>query len=103
MIHSFEFAANLIQKTLKREYPQVRRAWIFGSFADNSQLAESDLDVLVEIDRKMGLQYISMIQDLEEAADMKVDILTIEQAQELEAKFGYSIIGKAITVYERSA
>lgn len=39
---------------------------------------------MVELDDSMGLQFISMIQDLEDAAQTRVDILTVEQARNLE-------------------
>ena len=103
MLKSFEAAAELVKNTISGEYPQIRRAWIFGSFSDNSQTSESDLDIMVELDDLMGLQYISMIQDLEDAAQTRVDVLTVEQARNLEKKYGYVILGKARPIYERIA
>jgi len=84
MTKSFEAAAELVKNTINGEYPQIRRAWIFGSFSDNSQSSESDLDIMVELDDSMGLQFISMIQDFEDAAQVCVDVLTVEQACNLE-------------------
>lgn len=103
MIKSFEDAAELVKNTISGEYPQVRRAWIIGSFSDNTQSGESDMDIMVELDDSMGLQFISMIQDFENAAQVRVDVLTVEQARNLEIKFGYVILGKAKLIYERTA
>lgn len=103
MLKSFEAAAELVKNTISGEYPQIRRAWIFGSFSDNSQSSESDLDIMVELDDSMGLQFISMIQDLEDAAQTRVDVITVDQARNLEKKYGYVILGKAKPIYERIA
>jgi hypothetical protein len=43
-----------------------------------------------------------MIQDLEDAAQTHIDVLTVEQACNLEKKFGYVILGKAKPIYERT-
>ena len=56
---------------------------------------------MVELQAAMGLQFISMIQDIEKAMGIDVDIITIKQARELEKKYGYDILNKAKPVYER--
>lgn len=58
---------------------------------------------MVDFDRPMGLQFITLAEDLEAAIGRKVDLLTLNQADQLENKFGYEIVGKAATVYERIA
>lgn len=103
MVKSFEAAAEIVKSTISGEYPQIRRAWIFGSFSDDSQSDQSDLDIMVEMDTAMGLEFISMIQDLEEATDIRVDVITIDQAHDLEEKYGYVITRKAVPIYERTA
>ena len=103
MIDSMQSAAKIIQQILEVDYPQVRRAWIFGSYADNTQSAESDLAILVELDQTMGLEFISMIQELDEILQTPTHVLTLDQARELEKKYGYSILGKAKNIYERIA
>ena len=103
MVSTFSDAASVVQNTIIKSYPQVKKAYIFGSFADGAHNSESDLDVLVELDNAMGLQFISMIQDLEKATGTSVDIITVEQAKNLEEKFGYEILRKARSIYERSS
>jgi predicted nucleotidyltransferase len=102
MVITFAEAAAVVCNTLVNKYPQISRAYIFGSFAEGEQSAGSDLDVLVELDCFMGLEFISMIQDIENAAGTSVDIITTGQAYELEKKFGYDILKKAKPVYERT-
>ena len=103
MISDFAEAAEVVRNTMRQKYPQVRRAFIFGSFAGHSHGEASDLDVLVELSVPIGLEFISMVQDLEAATGMPVDIVTLKQARELESKYGYNILQKARIVYDRSA
>ena len=58
---------------------------------------------MVEMDTTMGLEFISMIQALEDAADIRIDIITTDQAHDLEVKYGYIITRKAVPIYERTA
>ncbi len=102
MVRSFSDASAVVRLTLGNKYPQIKRAFIFGSFADESQVDNSDVDILVELDSPMGLQYIAMIQDLEDMLGTSVDIITLKQAEKLDTKFGYKILGKARMIYERA-
>ena len=102
MISSFAEAAALVKQTISSRYPQISRAFIFGSYAEGVQTSDSDLDVLVELRSPMGLQFISLTQELELAAGKAVDVITARQAERLEQKFGYDIKRKARIVYERA-
>lgn len=56
----------------------VKKAFVFGSFARNEELPESDIDLLIEIEEnaRMGLvKFFSMQFDLEEMFKRKVDLL----------------------------
>ncbi|NPV51915.1 MAG: nucleotidyltransferase domain-containing protein [Firmicutes bacterium] len=102
MVATFAEAATVVRNAIINKYPQISRAFIFGSFAEGAQTTGSDLDVLVELNASMGLQFISMIQDIKQAAGTAVDVITINQARDLEKKFGYDILRKARPVYERA-
>lgn len=58
-------------------YP-VERAYVFGSFARGEARADSDLDLLVDLDRSkpFGLAFVQMQLDLEELLGRKVDVVT---------------------------
>lgn len=71
VVTTFTEAATVIRNTIKNKYPQIDRAFIFGSFADGVQTTESDLDILVELNASMGLKFITMIQDIEQEATIK--------------------------------
>jgi predicted nucleotidyltransferase len=102
LVNSFAEAAALVKNTISSKYPQISRAFIFGSYAEGVQTPDSDLDVLVELRSPMGLQFISFAQELESAVGKAVDVITAKQAESLERNFGYDIVRKARLVYERT-
>ena len=66
---------------LLREYfagQPVKQAHLFGSFARGSADAQSDVDILVELDhsRPIGLHFIQMGLDLEALLARRVDLVT---------------------------
>lgn len=56
----------------------VKRAWVFGSFSRMEEKPDSDIDILVDLDRSvpMGLlKYAGMINELERILGRKVDLV----------------------------
>jgi len=49
---------------------------IFGSYARNQQTEESDLDILVEFNRPIGLEFIDLADELEHILKLKVDLVS---------------------------
>lgn len=58
----------------------VNRAFVFGSYARTEENKESDIDILVELDysKHIGLGFIKLKQDLEEALHKNVDLVSAE-------------------------
>ena len=57
----------------------VKKIEIFGSYARGEQKETSDLDVIVEFEkRKSLLELVGIEQELEDALGIKVDLLTVE-------------------------
>lgn len=56
----------------------VLRAYLFGSYVRGEADAESDIDILVDLDysKKIGLQFIQMKFDLEKLLQAKVDLVS---------------------------
>ncbi len=56
---------------------------VFGSYARNEQKAGSDLDLLIEFDRKVNLlDLIGLEQELTELLKIKVDLITRRSVSE---------------------
>ena len=66
-------------KTYLAEQP-VLKAYVFGSQLRGEATAESDIDLLVELDytQRIGLQFIQMQIELEELLNTKVDLISAE-------------------------
>ncbi|MFH0990460.1 MAG: nucleotidyltransferase family protein [bacterium] len=54
----------------------VRRLGIFGSYARNDERSDSDVDILVEFDRPIGLAFVDLAEELERILGMKVDLVS---------------------------
>jgi uncharacterized protein len=56
----------------------VLRAFLFGSVSRNATSAESDIDILVDLDysKHIGMGFVSMKYDLEEKLHKKIDIVS---------------------------
>ena len=56
----------------------VLKAWLFGSYSRGEQTKDSDVDILVLLDksRPIGLKFFGMWNDLEELLGRKVDLVS---------------------------
>ena len=64
-----------IKPYLQKEYA-VRNMGLFGSFADGTYTAISDVDIMVEFERPVGWQFFSLEKYLETTLRRKVDLVT---------------------------
>lgn len=68
--------------TLKKELPYLRdifgvkRIGIFSSSAKGIQREDSDIDLIVEFEKPIGLKFIELSDYIEKVLGKKVDILT---------------------------
>jgi predicted nucleotidyltransferase len=78
-----EIRAILIEhQQILRERYGVRDLAIFGSYARGEQTRISDVDLLVRLERPIGLKFFELWDYLEEILDLKVDLLTSEALQQ---------------------
>ncbi len=66
---------NALRPYLSEKYG-VSRIAIFGSYAKGRPSERSDLDLLVEFERPIGLEFNELVEYLEKELGLKVDILT---------------------------
>ncbi|MBI4026056.1 MAG: nucleotidyltransferase family protein [Verrucomicrobia bacterium] len=60
---------------LQRNF-KVSRLALFGSYARNEQTAASDVDILVEVDPSIGMEFITLAEKLEEHLGLHVDLVS---------------------------
>jgi predicted nucleotidyltransferase len=71
-----------ILEILRKELPYfaskygVKRIGIFGSYAKGVQRKDSDVDILVEFEKPIGLKFVEFGEYLEQVLGKKTDILT---------------------------
>lgn len=54
----------------------VRKIALFGSFAAGTARGDSDIDLLVELNRPLGFRFMDLADELEEKLGRKIDLLT---------------------------
>ena len=56
----------------------VLKAWLFGSYSRGEQTKDSDVDIIVLLDKSthIGLKFFGMWSDLEELLGRKVDLVS---------------------------
>ncbi len=59
---------------LERKYP-VTQIGVFGSYARREETGNSDIDIAVEIDGTMGLNFVEMADEIESLFGIKTDVI----------------------------
>jgi uncharacterized protein len=77
MINKDDILARLkeLKPTLYRDFA-VKEIGLFGSFSDNSFDEESDIDIIVELERPIGWKFFSLEIYLESIFNRKIDLVT---------------------------
>ena len=60
----------------------VSRIGYFGSYANNNQLAGSDLDLLVEFSEPIGWKFFTLERFLEQSFGVPIDLVTVNALKE---------------------
>jgi predicted nucleotidyltransferase len=66
---------NELKPFLQKEY-SVKNIGLFGSFSDNSFSDESDIDILVELEKPIGWKFFTLEIYLEKTFGRKIDLVT---------------------------
>jgi len=73
-----------ILEILRRELPYLQRRYgveriaIYGSFAKGSHTERSDIDVLVQLAKPLGLDFVDLAYHLEQLLGRNVDLATFD-------------------------
>jgi predicted nucleotidyltransferase len=78
-----------IVQVLREDYPYlaaeygVKRIGLFGSYAKGTHDETSDIDLVVEFERSIGLKFIDLSDYLERLLGQRVDLLTPAGIQDI--------------------
>ena len=77
MITKKDVIKKIIEKKpmLKKEY-YIVNIGLFGSFSENNQTKDSDIDILVEFSKPIGWKFFALEKYLEQIFSRKIDLLT---------------------------
>ncbi len=64
-----------LKPMLYKEY-SVKKIGLFGSFSDETFTENSDIDILIELERPIGWKYFSLELYLEKIFNRKIDLVT---------------------------
>ncbi len=64
----------------------VKRIGLFGSVSTGTATEKSDIDLLVEFDRPIGLHFVSLVDYLQAMLGRKVDVVTKDGLESIRVK-----------------
>ena len=73
-----------VLQTLRKDLPYLQQKYgvariaIYGSFAKGVQTTKSDIDILVQLSKPLGLEFIGLAYYLEEILGREVDLATFD-------------------------
>ncbi len=65
------------QSYLSKEF-DLKRIGLFGSYARGTQTEKSDIDIVAEFNKPIGLKFIEFSEFIENLFEKKTDILTLD-------------------------
>jgi predicted nucleotidyltransferase len=55
---------------------KVRRMALFGSYARGDQRSDSDVDILVDLDPSVGLEFVTLAEQIEQLLGLPVELVS---------------------------
>ena len=85
------------RQLFKEKYPEIKAAYLFGSYARGEATGKSDIDILL-VCPPMGIKFYGIAAELEEQLHKKIDLHTHRQLENNE-KFVERILTEGIKIY----
>ena len=83
---------NTILTLIKEKYPYlstefgIEKIGVFGSAAKGIEREDSDIDIVVELKKPIGLKFIELAEYLESLLNKRVDVLTRDGIENIRIK-----------------
>ena len=93
---------SFIKKTAREvfaKYPEVKCAYLYGSYARGDATSESDVDILV-VNEPMNIEFYSMAAQLEKELHKQIDLQTHRQIGD-NPSFIEEILKNGIRIYKK--
>jgi predicted nucleotidyltransferase len=74
-LQDIKLKLSLLKPMLEKQYA-VSELGLFGSYARNEQNDQSDIDILVDFKRPIGIEFVDLAELLEKELDVKVDLVS---------------------------
>ena len=98
-ICSLKYIKRICGEVFTAMYPEVKAAYLFGSYARGEATGKSDIDILVVIP-PIGMKYYGIAVDLEERLHKQVDLHTHRQLIRSEV-FAEEVLKDGIKIYKK--
>ena len=82
-----------ILRTLARDKPELQKRFkvgkmaLFGSYARGDQQPNSDVDILVDVDPSIGLDFVTLAEAIEKILGVSVDLVSSRAVNSRTMKF----------------
>ena len=97
-ILGLQFIKNVCTEIFKK-YPEIRCAYLYGSYARKEATGQSDVDILV-VCHKMGLSFFGLACELSNALGKEVDLQTVEEMVG-SVSFAENVLVEGIKIYDK--
>ena len=74
-----EYIKQVVNDLFSKSYPEIKCAYLYGSYARGEATQKSDVDILVVLDKPIGMKYFGIAADLEKQLGKIVDLHSYEQ------------------------
>lgn len=90
----------VIRQLFKEMYPEIECAYLYGSYARGEATGKSDIDILVVLEKPMGIRFYGMAGELKERLGKEIDLQSYEQLIDNQ-KMIKDILVEGIKIYSK--